>query len=930
MRHPIAGPSALCQHGLGSEGTKAVTRITDWIVRHPTLALGLALLITTSLGAGLPDLGFDTSNRGLMAKGDPAVAFYENVIATFGEDSILTVVIKSDDIFQEDILQSIQRLTRAGGAIEGVTRVVSLTTVSNLESRDGTLYTDDLLLTIPSDPAELAAVRESALKNDLLLGEVVSRDGKTSAVHLFLETLEAGETFEGNLIAQVEALIEQETKALGGRAEMYQIGTPFLRQQVRGSLRRDLLTLSPLSLATLFVTLFFFFRTPISALPALTGTLSVIATLGFMGLFGFGITTVSAMVPLLLLVVGSAEDIHMLAEYQSGLREQQGRDHAVKDMAHKSRLAILLTSFTTLIGFITMVWNPLPELAEFGIACSFGIGINFLLTILVVPSVLQWLPPPKAMLRPEKEYLVGLQRFVLRMLDRRRLVVTVAALVIAACVVGIFMMEVDTDFLRFLPEDSEVQVRFRDISKNLVGGMALMVVVDTHRPDGVKDPAVLQDVAKLSDFMSQRWDKVIGYADFIRKLNMEVNDGDPAFRVIPDDPEAVAQYSLLLDPDDISRFVDFDFTRTILFVRGQGRGSGELRRELAAIEEFVESNLSRKLTVTVTGEAMLIYQASDTISRNLLTSLAWVLVPIFICISLLFSSWKAGALAMIPNVLPVVVGFGVMGFTGIPLSIATFPVEVIALGIAVDDTIHFMTRFSQEIKLTSDNREAISRTMRAELQPVLTTSVALVIGFSMLCFGEFASTKQFGFLAALTMAVAWVSDLMITPMLLYSTPLITAWDLLRLKIGDQVVERSPLFRGLKASEVKRVALLGTVTHHRAGEHLLRQGDEDDYMLVLLSGGALIQAADAASGRTRDIANVEPGDVVGEVAFFTKTRRTASVISTQDGEVLRIDAPRMRRVAARFPKIAAKVYANLGQLLGAKVERTTLQIFEAAS
>ena len=120
---------------------------------------------------------------------------------------------------------------------------------------------------------------------------------------------------------------------------------------------------------------------------------------------------------------------------------------------------------------------------------------------------------------------------------------------------------------------------------------------------------------------------------------------------------------------------------------------------------------------------------------------------------------------------------------------------------------------------------------------MLTTSVALVIGFSMLCFGQFASTIQFGFLAALTMAVAWISDLMITPMLLHATPLITGWDLLRLKIGPQVVERSPLFRGLKASEVKRVALLGTVTQHAAGDLLLRQGDEGDYMLVLLSGAA---------------------------------------------------------------------------------------------
>ena len=900
----------------------------NWIVRHPTVALGLALLITFGFGTGLPDLGFDTSNRGLMAEDDPAVGFYEEVVATFGEDSILSVVIKSEDIFQEDILQAIERLTLAGGAIDGVSRVVSLTTVSNLEGSAGELVTDDLLPSVPSDPAEIAAVRERALGNELLISEVVSRDGRTAAVHLFLQSLAATEEFEGQVIAEVEALLEAERAMLGDRVEMYQVGTPYLRQEVRSTIRDDLVRLSPLGLGALFVTLFAFFRTPVAVLPAITGVMSVISALGLMGLLGYGITTVSSMIPLLLLVVGSAEDIHLLAEYGSGLRQQESQGEAVKNMALKSRMAILLTSLTTFIGFFTMVWNPLPALAQFGVAAAFGIGINFLLTVLVVPSVLQFLPAPKALAKPQQEHLVGLQRFVLSSLTHRKQVATVSLLVLAVSVAGIFLVEVDTDYLRFFPEDSKIQRLYRDVSENLVGAMPLMVVVDTHRPEGVKDPKVLADLAELSDFLAQRWDKVIGYTDFVRKLHMEINDGDPAFNIVPQDAELVSQYTLLLDPDDISRFVDFDFARTVILIRGEGRGSSQLREELASIEDFVAANLSRTLDVTVTGEAMLVYRASDTISKDLLTSIGWVLVPIFVCISLLFSSWKAGLLAMIPNMLPIVINFGVMGFLDIPLSVATFPVSVIALGIAVDDTIHFMTRFSQEMKLTSDNREAIARTLRHELHPVFITTVALVVGFSMLCFGEFASTRQFGFLAAVTMVVAWLSDLMITPMLLETTPLITAWDMLRLKIGADVVEKSPLFRGLKAGEVKKVALLGTVSHHQAGDHILRQGEEGDHMLVLLSGAARIEASDAASGRTREIGKVAPGDVVGEVAFFTKARRTASIIATEGGETLHIDAARMRRVAARYPKIAAKVYANLAELMGGKVERATLQMFQA--
>ncbi len=273
-----------------------------------------------------------------------------------------------------------------------------------------------------------------------------------------------------------------------------------------------------------------------------------------------------------------------------------------------------------------------------------------------------------------------------------------------------------------------------------------------------------------------------------------------------------------------------------------------------------------------------------------------------------------------------------MGFVGIPLSVATFPVEVIALGIAVDDTIHFMTRFSQEIKLTSDNREAIEpHACARSSNRCSTTSVALVIGFSMLCFGQFASTKQFGFLAALTMAVAWFSDLMITPMLLHATPLITAWDLLRLKIGDAGGPAQP---PLPRPQGVRGQARGAARHrHQARRRRATCCARATRATTCWSCSRARRASRRATprrARTREIGKVEPGDVVGEVAFFTSARRTASVVATEDGEYLRIDAPRMRRVAQRFPKIAAKVYANLAQLLGAKVERTTLQIFEQAS
>jgi preprotein translocase subunit SecF len=285
------------------------------------------------------------------------------------------------------------------------------------------------------------------------------------------------------------------------------------------------------------------------------------------------------------------------------------------------------------------------------------------------------------------------------------------------------------------------------------------------------------------------------------------------YRRLPDKSNARSSaLGLMLDPDDVERFVDFEGRRTAILVRTSITGSSELGAAIDDVEAFVQRELSRDLLVTPTGESILIAQASDTISRELMTSLTWVLLAIFGFISLLFYSFKAGVLAMVPNLLPVLVNFGFMGLAGIPLSTATFPVAIIALGIAVDDTIHLMVRFAKELKGTSDNERALKRTIVRELQPVLTTSVALMVGFSTLLVGQFASTVQFGILATLAMLSALLTDLFLTPVLLRTTPLISAWDMLRMKISDQVMERSPLFSGLRRGEVKRVALLGDVRH----------------------------------------------------------------------------------------------------------------------
>ena len=327
------------------------------------------------------------------------------------------------------------------------------------------------------------------------------------------------------------------------------------------------------------------------------------------------------------------------------------------------------------------------------------------------------------------------------------------------------------------------------------------------------------------------------------------------------------------------------------------------------------------MVVTVTGGSVLIAQTSDQISREILINLALMLTVIFFVICGLFVSVKAGLLAMVPNCLPLIGAFGAMGLLGIPLSTGTFPVVIIALGIAVDDTIHFMVRFSKEMQNTTNNEVAIAQTIRHELKPVLGTSLALIIGFLVLTFAEFRSIAEFGLLSAITISLALLADLLITPALLVSVPLITYWDLLSLSMSKHVIDNSPLFEDLTKGEIKRFALLGHIENAKTGEMIIHQGEAGNSMLLLLKGELNILVKNDHGTNTK-IAAVAPGEIIGEMSLLSDESRSASVQVEHNAQLLKIDAHVLDKVDRSYPRLAIKIRKNIAKILVRRLKTST--------
>jgi hypothetical protein len=288
--------------------------------------------------------------------------------------------------------------------------------------------------------------------------------------------------------------------------------------------------------------------------------------------------------------------------------------------------------------------------------------------------------------------------------------------------------------------------------------------------------------------------------------------------------------------------------------------------------------------------------------------------------ALMFLSVKVGALAIVPNVLPILIFFGVMGWLGVFLNLGTSLIAAIALGIAVDSTIHYMARLNVELRGETDQAAAIVRTSRTVGIPIVYATVAMFFGFLTFAFSSFVPIQNFGILTGVTLLAALVSNLVLLPALLATTKIITLWDLAALRLGEQPEKTIPLFAGLRRGQARIVVLMGHLRHFAPGETIVQRGDEGDEMFVILEGTAQVFAGESRGDAL--IGEHHRGDVFGEMALIRHSQRSADVRAAGEVEVLAVDRRFLDRIESRYPRIAAKVFLNLSRILSDRLQRMT--------
>jgi diguanylate cyclase (GGDEF)-like protein len=387
-------------------------------------------------------------------------------------------------------------------------------------------------------------------------------------------------------------------------------------------------------------------------------------------------------------------------------------------------------------------------------------------------------------------------------------------------------------------------------------------------------------------------------------------------------------YKSLLGMDIFNAFMGPSLSQANILLLTHISSSRDFLDLRKAIVRHVDAVFQRDLTWDVTGFGIVVSASSHHLVTGQIKSFVLTMIVIFIIMFALFLSSKVGLIAIVPNLFPIVINFGIMGWLGIELSMATSLIASIAIGLAVDDTIHYLVRFNREFRKDLDEKRALKETITHIGRPILFTTLTIGIGFFILAFSGFKPTAIFGTMMVITMLSALVGDLVLLPILIQRVELVTLWDLVRIKMGGDTRINIPLFQGLSRAEVHSIIMAGTLKKVTAGDFLFFKGEQSESMYAIISGGFDVIDYDptctlsSPEGIQKCIAKIGAGDILGEMGLLRAAPRSATVVATATSELLPINWKVIQRLQWLYPPTAQKFFVNMMRILCDRVERLT--------
>ena len=736
-------------------------QFTRKILKNRWIIIASVIVLTLFFGYQTRFISINSDIVSSLPDDDPAALLFKNIGNQFGGNEMGMIVLESDNVFKNDLLQHVKQITDSLKITHGVSTVTSLTNILDIKSTEEGIEIGKLVdeYNLPDNQSQLDSLKSYVFSKEMYKGAIVSEDG-TATVIMFTLLPDADKQ-------AVAKGIKEKIEAFNLPERIYFGGLPFMLNDVSDLIISDIVWLLPIVFIVIALILYFSFKSLRGVLmPLLTAGIAVIWTIGIMVTAGHELTIILNIVPIILLAVGSAYTIHVINSFNVS-KTTDINQTIIKALGYVI-IPVVLAAVTTAIGFVSFVLGAyLTMIRDFGIFTAIGVMVSLILAIFFVPaltSVFSKNDNKKTADLTEKKTILShviLQPLSNLLFKHPKYIFSIWGILMVISIVGMFLIKTSTNMADYFKKDNPTRISEDLMQKKFGGSFPVFVVFDGD----VQSPEVLKTMIKTEQFMKQ--DPNISITQSVADLIEQMNDAMLEGEKIPDDRTKIEQLWFLLDGQDIMpQLVSEDLDRGIIQSKFASVENKEIEAFTKKMQQFIEENSNENCKIELTGMPSVYVRLNDSLIKSQFSSLLIALVLVVLIVGMIFRSISKGIYATIPIIATILVLFGFMGFTGIPLDIATVLVGSIALGIGIDYSIHFISGFNSHLKENGDAEKAIEKTLLSSGKAIIINVTSVAAGFLVLLFSQLVPLQNFGLLVAISMFGSGLGSLTLLPVIL--------------------------------------------------------------------------------------------------------------------------------------------------------------------
>lgn len=762
-------------------------KIFEWVITFPKTVLFVLLLLTFSFASQLSKTTMETDAESMIPQEHPAIVYNEQAEEIFGiHDALIIGIVNEgpDGIFNPQTLERVKRLTARLVELEGVVAVsdddvISLATIDNISGTAFGFEVAPFMEEVPATAEALKELRRKLFDNEMYVGGIVAGDGTATAIYAELEN---GLDSRARVYQKVKALVHEEMKG-GGADRIYIAGRPVLEVTFGEYMAADMQRMMPLVIVVVILVLFLIFRSLAGVLlPFAVVIGSVIWAMGIMALCKVPLFTISTQMPVILMAIGTAYGIHIINKYfqEKALNPDMDQRQLVLMTMEEMWKPVVMTALTTAVGFLSLVTAYMVPIRYFGVFTAVGVLAAMLFSLLMIPACLmifrikvRFQRTPSGQKRSEGPLARILSRAAGFIFHNRRAVTITTLALMALALCGLVRISTNSSWIESIKRSSDVYIANDVLNQKFDGTLNLYVIIEGRQAGDMKSPAVLRAIDRLQAHVEQL--PLVGgsrsVAEYLKRMHRVMHADQKTFETVPDSRELVAQYLLMYsmsgDPEDFDDVIDYDYRLANIWVQMKSDYTDDIAAVIRQVRSFAaHQSLPADVKLNLAGRAYTSFEWVELLIRGQMNSILFSILAVFIITAAMFRSLVAGLFNIIPISAAMLLNFGLMGLLGYPLDVSTALSSGIVIGVGIDYTIHFISKYRLEAGRQPHREAATATTMVTTGRAILFNALAVIAGFMVLYTSNFPANQQLGGLVSINMFTCFVAAMTILPALL--------------------------------------------------------------------------------------------------------------------------------------------------------------------